>query len=403
MNRILLIVLASLSLLAAIPSCVIKKKAGKENPIRKEQVAQQDVSVFDRLKNGGAPVMLGQQKLTAEGAVEAAFEITGNDYLKESTPVEATFFFPEQGLGFTPTVQLVQLHYNYANVLNRVLHAYEWFCRQPGDAEEVHTRKDTLDWIRQSQPAIRQALLRSALQDRTALKHARRLLETYRSFDGDDSEGSAFSKAYQDYLEGYNVLPSLVTEEELDMFEEDFWRWYDKRRHVPEIDDLIKTHLQGSRILPDSLELEPLRKAAMGERDIDRRAILALELIQHDPWDGALLLGDIMESGVYTKYLLEVWISWRAHLQMYFSPSSFGVIPNNYYDRLRVKCMNTMLKHIQVSDDEKEEMYARCLLQNLILSQIVHRQGSISGNDSMAICMHLAYDMFIHPRLLTED
>ena len=146
----------------------------------------------------------------------------------------------------------------------------------------------------------------------------------------------------------------------------------------------------------------------MGEIDSDRRAVLALELAQIDEWEGAILLGDLIESGIYTKYLLEVWLSWRTRAQMNYSPSSFAMIPNNYYDRLRVKCLNTFLSRIQeekeIGDPESvDTKYIRCLMENMILIHNVHRQGSIPGNDSFATSMHLAYDMFIDPRLLEEN
>ena len=79
---------------------------------------------------------------------------------------------------------------------------------------------------------------------------------------------------------------------------------------------------------------------------------------------------------------------------MFYSPSSFSVIPNNYYDQLRVKCLNTMLRHCQ-----EDDIRTKCLMENMILCEIIHRMASIAGNECFATRMHLSYEMFIHPRL----
>ena len=151
--------------------------------------------------------------------------------------------------------------------------------------------------------------------------------------------------------------------------------------------------------MPTDEQLENLRRSIEAEKDIDRRTILALEYVKYDRWDGLPLLGEILESRIYTKYLLEAWISWRAHTQLYHSPSSFGVIANNYYDKLRSLCLDTMVRHCIQTDDKNAE----CLIENLIFCEIIHRMGSLAGNSSMNICAMLAFNMFIHPRLIPQE
>ena len=58
-----------------------------------------------------------------------------------------------------------------------------------------------------------------------------------------------------------------------------------------------------------------------------------------------------------------------------------------------------MIRHCQSVEDDK----AKCLMENLILCELVHRMGSIAGNSSFLTCMHLSYDEFIHPNLLLKD
>ena len=63
-------------------------------------------------------------------------------------------------------------------------------------------------------------------------------------------------------------------------------------------------------------------------------------------------------AGIYTRYILEAWITWRACVQMsVLGPSSFTTIPDNYYDRIRVKCMNTIIRHMQSPDADKYGMF----------------------------------------------
>ncbi len=84
---------------------------------------------------------------------------------------------------------------------------------------------------------------------------------------------------------------------------------------------------------------------------------------------------------------------------MEHSPSSFTVIPNNYFDRLRVKCIDTYVRHCIQEKDPNAEW----LLANLMYAEIVHRMASIAGNGSFNTVVDLAYGMFVHPRLLKED
>ena len=404
-----IVFLTVLSVALFMPSCKGRTNKVPVSANTAEITHEDTTSIFDRLSSSGSPHMFSAQRLTSPEAMEKAFDSSPDDYFHETTPIEETFFFPTKGLRVDSLVRAVQLRYNYATVLNRIVHGYEFFERcTSGIEEEDMTYQDTLDIIKESQPKISLSLLRRALPDDRAFRNAKKLLAAYRNFDGDNSEGCALAVAIDEYSNGYYELPEIVSEKEIKEVEDGFWRWYDKRFAERQIDEIIKTHLKGSKAGLDSLQIEHLKNVVMGEIDSDRRAVLALELAQIDEWEGAILLGDLMESGIYTKYLLEVWLSWRTRAQMNYSPSSFAMIPNNYYDRLRVKCLNTFLSRIQEDEEigdpgSVDTKYIRCLMENMILIQNVHRYGSIPGNDSFATSMHLAYDMFIDPRLLEEE
>ena len=404
MNK--LIPITALLLVTLTMSCGVKKKNADGTPSAQNNTVvlppTAEPSFFEGLPTDGTPFMLSPQVLTSLEAVKAAFTGGGEtDYYIESTPVEKTFFFPEEGVRQDSSARFVQLFHNYHNVINRIIHSYEWVCRQPDgfDEEKSYSLRDTISWIDASRPRIPESLVRKAIPDPIAAKSANRILSVYRNFQGEDK----FVEDYREFLSLVASFPEFVSDKELDEFTEGFWKWYDKAQTVRGIDEITKMHMKGSKERPDSLQIQRLKDATLKTRDIDERAILALELVQFDREEGVVLLGDIMESGLYTKYLLEVWISWRANVQMEHSPSSFSVIANNYYDRLKVKCLNTLLRHLQepiAEEDPEEHLYVKCLLYNMLNCDILSRYGSISGNASLAVCMRLAYNMFIHPRLL---
>ena len=294
------------------------------------------------------PVRLCDAVLTSREAMESAFPDYTDDFFKETTPEKDAFYLPDLDIRGAKLVQTVQLRYNYAALFNRVIHSYEWFQRMSTGVDEEEssiTRKDTLDWIRSVRPKVTASLIREAIPNPWARDRANELLKAYDRFDGDDSEDSPFSTAVNRYTEALSEFPGLASEEETDRFEERFWDWYDKRNVVPEIDTLVRINMfeyKGTK--PSDKQLENLRRAIEAEKDIDRRTVLALEYVKFDKWEALPLLGEILESRIYTKYLLEAWLSWRANVQMYHSPSSFSVIANNYYDKVRCICLDTMTR-----------------------------------------------------------
>lgn len=359
------------------------------------------ISVFGEDNAALDPVRLCDAVLTTEEGMESAFPDETDSFFEETTPEAEAFYFPAADIKDELLARTVQLRYNYVALFNRVIHSYEWFQRaSTGIDDETTTKKDTLEWIRYARPKIPESVIRAALPDAGAQAQASKLLKAYNRFDGNDSADSPFSVAVNRYTEALSGLPELVSKEETDRFEERFWNWYDKRNVVPEIDTLVRMNMyeyEGPK--PSDGELENLKRAIEAEKDIDRRTVLALEYVKFSKWDGVPLLGEILESRIYTKYLLEAWISWRANAQMYHSPSSFGVIANNYYDKVRTICLDTMVRHCLESEDKNAE----CLIENLLFCEIIHRMGSIAGNSSFNDCAMLSYNMFIHPRLLENS
>ena len=362
--------------------------------------------LIDSLKIYGPPYHFCEQVLTSEEAILAADISTVGNYVfdREATPIQETFFFPEKDIKNTTLVKNVQFRYNYANVLYRILQGYELFIRKTS-ADSLETRKDSIDLIVHDCPEIPSSLLQKAIPEKEARKVTEKLLASYQVFDGRENRDSAFDRAYAEYMGKFDNLPIIADDALLEDFEEHFWEWYDKRKCVPEYDQIVALYIKNDETETELTEEQDnhLKTVIEGEKDIDRRTILALELIRnsHDSFkDATMYLGEILESGIYTKYIMEAWLAWRAGVQLeFFAPSSFCVIPNYYYDKLRVKCMNTILRHIQTNPDK----YDVCLLDNLIFCEILHRMDAIYGNEAMTTISLLANGMFIQPSALGKD
>lgn len=406
MNKIIILVMLTG---VTVSSCLPKKgRVDTSGTLSIIETRSDTNALFsiDSLRISGPAYRLCEQKETSIESILGLDVVSGNDlhYDKEKTSALESFFFPEKDILNTDLVKKVQLRYNYANVLYRILHGYELFCRKSSD-DSLATRRDSMNLIIQDCPVIPHSFLQRAIPDKSARIIAEKLLVSYRAFDGKEHSNSAFDKAHAEFVEGMNNLPIIVDDALLKDFEEHFWEWYDKRKYVPEYDRIAALYLNDDIQKTELTENEErhLKAVIEGEHDIDRRTILTLELIRNNGdafRDATQYMGEILESGIYTKYILEAWLAWRAAVQLeFFSPSSFSSIPNNYYDKIRVKCMNTILRHIQTYPDK----YDVCLLENFIYCEILHRMDAIYGNEAMTVIARLTNGMFIQPSALGKD
>lgn len=360
-----------------------------------------DPALIDALVCPGEPFRLCEQTLTSSDGIAAATPDFSGDYVFEITPAAKTLYFPADDIRDNEIVKQAQLLYNSVAVANRVIHGYDLFVRLSTDVVDTpHTLADTLEWVKVCQPRLPMDVVAKAISDPEMRLADERFCTMFSQFKGDSSEGSELTEAFCAVNDVFSGLDMLVEDEYAEEFEATFWSWYDKRQFVKDIDGIIALRLEGShaRRLTEE-QLAHFKSCVEGEKDIDRRAVLALEYAKHSGDDGAVLLGEIIESGIYTRYLLETWISWRAHVQGdYNGFSSMSVIPNNYYDMMRVKCIDTILRHYLAAPDKKD----LALLENFILVEILHRQDSVAGNQAIAELALLDWHHFIDPRLLPE-
>ena len=138
----------------------------------------------------------------------------------------------------------------------------------------------------------------------------------------------------------------------------------------------------------------------MDESDFDTRCILALEIgCCNDP-DAIDYLGELIEDGRYSKYLLEVWISWRLRAQaVVFGISTYSEIPDNLYDRARLLVAERFLQHLEAHPDDR---LAKVLLLNLTYIENLHRAGGYYGNEALGAASYLRQQCFL-PECLSKE
>lgn len=81
--------------------------------------------------------------------------------------------------------------------------------------------------------------------------------------------------------------------------------------------------------------------------NFDRKCIYAIEFAHQTQDSEALnLLEECMKEGKYSRFLPELWATWRCMVQMETSPSVTGFIDNLRYNKMRYRCLNAIVKRI---------------------------------------------------------
>lgn len=165
--------------------------------------------------------------------------------------------------------------------------------------------------------------------------------------------------------------------------------YYDKSAFLPDIKRFrdARAYFDSAAVqIKDPVgEIEARMKAPM---DFDTKCVYAIELSHVQPVDCVDTLGALIESRIYSRYLLEVWENWRAEAQFgWFGCSNDSEIPNAYYLKIRNICANTMIRHIQ-KHPEDNDAYLR--LFRLLYCEPIHR-GRPMGNELITILYQLRH------------
>ncbi|MBQ6576432.1 MAG: hypothetical protein IJL91_01615, partial [Bacteroidales bacterium] len=176
--------------------------------------------------------------------------------------------------------------------------------------------------------------------------------------------------------------------------DKDFWVLYDKSKYVVDYDEIQKKRLPEE---VDSYELQrlslSLQKKYLEEKDFDAKCIYALEMGCYDFPYAIDYLGELIEDGRYSKYLFEVWVSWRLRAQSgVFGISTYSEIPDNLYDNARLLVAQAYVKHIV---ENPNDTLAKFLLMNMIYTENLHRPGGYYGNEALGAELFLRTRFFL--------
>lgn len=176
----------------------------------------------------------------------------------------------------------------------------------------------------------------------------------------------------------YSELPPLDTAR-LNRAISNEEKYYDKSAFIQQED--IK-RFQDARAYYDTAAVqmkdpvEEIVRSLSDRMDFDTKCVYAIELssiLKFQSGGCVDILGAIIESREYSRYLLEVYEDWRAAMQgENFGYSNYSITPEAYFLMVRNFCVNTTLRHIQKNPEDDD---ARLRLLRLIYSGSIERDG----------------------------
>ena len=176
--------------------------------------------------------------------------------------------------------------------------------------------------------------------------------------------------------------------------EKDVARYMDIEQFIPNYDSIFSLRFKQSEENEKYLLL-------MAEQtpNFDRECLYTVEYAHQrrheEPHKAIPMLEKLMESGKYSRYLHEVWRTWRCLKQIALSPSRDGMILNLEYNEMRYKCLNTILRQIMSNPKDIYAINDFCFLATY--DNITRYSEFMFGNS--APLEH----MMLFPEILNED
>ena len=131
----------------------------------------------------------------------------------------------------------------------------------------------------------------------------------------------------------------------------------------------------------------------------DRECLYTIEYAHQrrheEPHKAIPMLEKLMESGKFSRYLHEVWRTWRCLKQVAESPSRDGMILNLEYNKMRYKCLQTILNQIMQYPKDIYAINDFCFLATY--DNIIRYSEFMFGNS--APLEH----MMLFPEILDDD
>lgn len=289
----------------------------------------------------------------------------------------------------TPFLASFAERYNKTEFLRRFVNAEEVFERQNTNVGDSLTT----DTVRGEMPLLSNEY-QLAFRNANCQARAKKLVRMLTTIDYVPEQTDKMASYFQELVNIPYDTPEFLTDEERDATGENFWTLYDKSKYVANYDEIQKKRLPEEVDYDELQRLSlTLQKKYLAEEDFDAKCIYALEMGCYDFPYAIDYLGELIEDGRYSKYLFEVWISWRLRAQSrVFGISTYSEIPDNLYDNARLLVANAYAKHIV---EDPSDTLAKFLLMNLIYTENLHRPGGYYGNEALGAELMLRTRYFL--------
>lgn len=289
----------------------------------------------------------------------------------------------------TPFLASFAERWNKTEFLRRFVNAEEIFERENTNVGD----SQTTDTVRGKMPMLKNEY-QLAFRNANCQARAKKLVRMLTTIDYVPEQTEKMASYFQELVNVPYDTPEFLSDEEREATDKDFWVLYDKSKYVADYDEIQKKRLPEE---VDSDELQrlslSLQKKYLEENDFDAKCIYALEMGCYDFPYAIDYLGELIEDGRYSKYLFEVWVSWRLRAQSrVFGISTWSEIPDNLYDNARLLVAQAYVKHIVENPDDT---LAKFLLMNLIYTENLHRPGGYYGNEALGAELFLRTRFFL--------
>lgn len=289
----------------------------------------------------------------------------------------------------TPFLASFAERWNKAAFLRRFVNAEEIFERENtniGDSLTTETVRGKLPMLKNE--------YQLAFRSNTCVAKAKKLVKMLTTIDYVPAECEKMASLFGELVNIPYDTPDYVTEADIEFIQKDFWTLYDKSQYVPDIAEIQKIRVNedyGTEALENLRS--SLQKRYVEATDFDERCILACEMACCGQENGIDYLGELIEAGQYSKYLLEVWVDWRLNAQQgVFGISTYSEIPDNLYDNARLLVAKEYTRHIK---DHPEDKLAKVLLLNLTYTETLHRVGGYYGNEALGASLFVKERYFL--------
>lgn len=289
----------------------------------------------------------------------------------------------------TPFLASFEERWNKTTFLRRFVNAEEIFERENSNVGDSLTTET----VRGRMPLLPNEY-QQAFRNANCQARAKKLVRMLTTIDYVPKQTEKMASSFQDLVNVPYDTPEFLTDEERDTVGENFWALYDKSKYVANYDEILKKRVP-EEVDEDELQrlTVPLQKKYLAEEDFDAKCIYALEMACYDFPDQIDYLGELIEDGRYSKYLFEVWLSWRLRAQdRVFGVSTYSEIPDNLYDNARLLVAQAYVKHIT---ENPGDTLAKYLLMNLMYTENIHRAGGYYGNEALGASLILRTRFFL--------